>query len=391
MSSERKIPYATQWITEEDISAVVEALKSDWLTQGPRVAEFERELAVRCGAKYAVVVSNGTAALHLAAAAAGFKAGDEVVTSPITFAASGNCVLYVGAKPVFVDIDPDCLCIHPKRIEEAVSARTRGIIPVHFGGHPCDMPSIREIAERSGCIVIEDAAHALGATYRAGDEIVRVGSCRHSDMTTFSFHAVKHITTGEGGAVTTNDARLYERLLLLRTHGITRDPGLLREKEDGPWSYEMLDLGFNYRLTDIQCALGLSQLRRLESFVQRRRQIAAMYTAAFKDVDEISVQEEKPWATSSYHLYVIRCRNVDRGKVFDELRSKGIGVNVHYKPVYRLPYYKSLGYPAPACPEAEAYYSGAITIPMYPKMTDDDAAYVVEAVKSAVIASRAVR
>ncbi|NOY87611.1 MAG: aminotransferase class I/II-fold pyridoxal phosphate-dependent enzyme, partial [Deltaproteobacteria bacterium] len=256
------IPYGRQAIDEEEIAAVVDVLRSDWITQGPKIAEFERAVAEYCGAKYAVAVSSGTAALHLAVLAAGLGPGAEVITSPNSFVASANCVLYTGAKPVFADIDPSTLCIDPLEIEEKLTPATMGVIPVHFAGQPCEMHAIWKIAQENNLFVIEDAAHALGASYQDQGRTCLVGSCAHSHMTTFSFHPVKHITTGEGGAITTNDALIYEKLLRLRTHGITKDPALL-SRVDGPWYYEMLDLGFNYRITDFQCALGIEQMKRL--------------------------------------------------------------------------------------------------------------------------------
>lgn len=375
----QQIPYGRQWISDEDVQAVVDALRSDWLTQGPLVSQFEQSIADTCGARFAVAVANGTAALHLAALAAGFGAGDEVITSPITFVASANCILYAGACPVFVDIDEHTYCMDPRQLHARITPRTRGLIPVHFAGQPCDMPAIHEVAKRSGLTVIEDAAHALGATYRHEGRTYPVGSCAHSDMTTFSFHPVKHITTGEGGVITTNDPGLYEKLRLLRSHGITRDPAMLAH-EEGPWYYEMQELGFNYRITDFQCALGLQQLSRLEPFVQRRREIAAAYQAAFRDHDEIIAPYERSDASSAYHLYVIQLRTRDRLKVFNCLRDQQLGVNVHYIPVHLQPYYQRFGHRRGDFPVSEGYYDRAITLPLYPSMTDQQVAAVIKVV-----------
>ncbi|GBE14654.1 UDP-4-amino-4-deoxy-L-arabinose--oxoglutarate aminotransferase [bacterium BMS3Abin14] len=378
------IPYGRQAIAEEEIGAVVDVLRSDWITQGPRIAEFERAVADYCEAEYAVAVSSGTAALHLAAIAAGFGPGDEVITSPNTFVASANCVFYTGAKPVFADIDPGTLCIDPLEIEEKLASATRGVIPVHFAGQPCDMPAIWKIAQENNLTVIEDAAHALGASYRDQGKTCRVGSCAHSHMTTFSFHPVKHITTGEGGAITTNDPLIYEKLLQLRTHGITKDPALL-SRVDGPWYYEMQDLGFNYRITDFQCAIGLEQMKRLDGFVARRRVIAQEYTEVFSGEGEITLQRQREGSESSWHLFVIRVPTQKRLRIFNGLREKGIGVQVHYIPVHLQPWYrKNLGCREGDFPRAEEYYSGAVTIPLFPEMSREDVEYVIETVREAV-------
>jgi len=382
--SRRNIPYATQWVDDDDVNAVVAALRSERLTQGPKVKEFEDLAAEYCGARYAVAVSSGTAALHIAALAAGFGPGDEVITSPITFAATANSVLYCGARPVFADIDPGTLCLDATKAGGSVNDKTRGIIPVHFAGLPCDMKKVRGLADEKGLIVIEDAAHALGASYESEGRTYKVGGCAHSDMTAFSFHAVKHITTGEGGLVTTNDEDLYKKLLILRTHGITRDESMMENPPDGPWYYEMLDLGFNYRITDFQCALGISQLAKLESFVSRRREIKKAYDDAFGGMAEVIIQEEPGNARSSCHLYVIQFKSIDRYAAFTALQDKGLGVNVHYIPVYRMPYYRRMGYTAIGCPESERYYTRAVSLPMFPRMSDADIEYVIESVKAVV-------
>jgi len=384
MTEKRFIPYGRQSISEEDIAAVVEVLRSDWLTQGPAVEHFEKAVADYCGARYAVAVANGTAALHLCAMAAGFGPGDEVITSPITFVASANCIAYVGATPVFADIDPQSYCIDPAQVQAKISPDTRGIIPVHFAGQPCDMGSIATMAKDRGLKIIEDAAHAIGASYEVAGETFKVGCCAHSDMTIFSFHPVKHITTGEGGMITTNDPHLYEELLLLRTHGITKDSEKITNN-DGPWYYEQQALGFNYRITDLQCALGSSQLKRLDSFIARRRQIVANYNQAFADCEHLVTPFERVDCHSSWHLYMLGFKGMDRHRVFERLRGKGLGVNVHYIPVHMQPYYKKHFQTSPGdYPVAENYYAGIVTMPMFPSMTDEDVQYVIETVLATV-------
>jgi len=388
MKPTSSIPYATQWIDEEDILAVAEALRSAYLTQGPLVEEFEKKVAEYCGARYAVAVNSGTSALHIACLAAGIKTGDEVITSAITFAASANCVLYCGGKPVFADIDPGTALIEPADIRKKITKKTKAVIPVHFAGHPADMEEINKIAREKNLIVIEDAAHAIGARYKLmeSNDWVKVGSCAHSDMTIFSFHAVKQLTTGEGGMVLTNNEALYKKLILFRSHGITRDPSLLTFNQSpltGPWYYEMQELGYNYRLTEIQCALGLSQLKKLYEFISRRKEIANIYDEAFAKMEDIDYIREKQGFDSSRHLYVILVNN--REEVFNFLRKKAnILVNVHYIPVYHHPYYQKLGYGRGLCPRAEEFYLRAISIPMFPKLTNDEVHYVIEKVRQAL-------
>ena len=367
------IPYGRQSINEQDIEAVVNVLKSDYLTTGPKIAEFERKVADYTGAKYAVAIANGTAALHAACYAAGIGEGDEVITTPITFAASSNCVLYCGGTPVFADINPETYNISSVDIERKITSKTKAIIAVHFTGQPCEMDQIHEIADKHNLIVIEDGAHALGAVYKGK----RVGTL--SDMTTFSFHPVKHITTGEGGMILTDNPKLYERLKIFRTHGITREENLLT-KNDGPWYYEQRDLGFNYRITDIQCALGTSQMDRLPGFLEKRKKIAEQYNEAFAGNNQIQLPYQKEGCDNAWHLYVIRVKNGNRKEVFEKLRAAGIGVNVHYIPVYQHPYYRSHGYAQVVCPNAEEYYKECISLPMYPDLKEEEQEYVIKKV-----------
>ncbi|MCM1161403.1 MAG: UDP-4-amino-4,6-dideoxy-N-acetyl-beta-L-altrosamine transaminase [Roseburia sp.] len=371
------IPYGRQTIEEDDIQAVVDVLKSDYLTTGPAITEFEKAVADYTGAKYAVAIANGTAALHAACFAAGIGEGDEVITTPITFAASANCALYCGAKPVFADVKADSYNIDPADIERKITEHTKAIVAVHFTGQPCEMDEIHEIAKKHNLIVIEDAAHALGADYKGK----KIGSL--SDMTTFSFHPVKHITTGEGGMILTNDAHLYERLVLFRSHGITRDEKLMHKNEGG-WYYEQLDLGYNYRITDLQCALGLSQMKKLDGFVAKRRELVARYNEAFGQVEGIICPKQIEGCNNSYHLYVIQVPEGRRKEIFDKLRAAGIGVNVHYIPVYKHPYYQENGYQDVCCENAEAVYENFISLPLYYGLTFEEQDYVIETVKKLV-------
>ena len=392
------IPYGRQSIDEEDINAVVQVLRSDYLTTGPAVAAFEKKVADYVGAKYAVAVSNGTAALHVACLAAGIGKGDEVITTPITFAASANCVLYCGGTPVFADIDEQTYNIDPAEIKKKLTSRTRALIPVHYTGQPCDMDEIMKIAREHDLLVIEDGAHALGAVYKGK----RIGSI--ADMTCFSFHPVKPITTGEGGMIVTDNEELYRRLVLYRSHGITRDHGLMQEYQDraqnsgvpeiaaaaemlqgdvkdpGGWYYQQLELGYNYRITDIACALGASQMNKLDGFLKRRREIAARYDEAFKNIQQIQIPRQQEGCESGWHLYMIQSLKRDRRKVFDGLRKAGIGVNVHYIPVYRHPYYQRNGYAGVCCPKAEKYYERAISLPIHPQLTEKQQDYVIDQV-----------
>ena len=373
-----RLPYGRQWLAAEDIAEVVQVLQGDWITQGPKIGEFEETLASRVGAKYAVAFSSGTAALHAACFAAGIGEGDEVITTPITFAASANCVLYMRGTPVFADIEEDTYNLAPNEVEKKITSRTKAIIPVDFAGQPVELDEFRELAAKHRLTVIEDAAHALGASYKGKS----IGSL--ADMTMFSFHPVKAITTGEGGAVTTDQVQHYRRLSLFRNHGVTRDRG--EGPQDGaPWYYEMRELGYNYRITDFQCALGLKQLEKLEGFIERRREIARLYEQCFKEIPEIITPQERPWAKSAWHIYVIRLRldrlRAGRRQVFEALQAENIGVNVHYIPVYYHPYYQRLGYRKGSCPRAERYYEEAITLPLFPRMTEQEAQDVVSAVR----------
>lgn len=372
------IPYGRQTIEEDDIQAVVEALKADLITTGPRTEEFEKVVAEYVGAKYAVAVANGTAALHLACLAAGLKEGDEVITTPLTFVASANCILYCGATPVFADVDPETYNIDPNDVRRKITDKTKAIIPVHYTGQPCEMDDLLQIAKEYNLIIIEDAAHALGANYKGR----KIGSI--SDMTTFSLHPVKHITTGEGGIVTTNNKEYYDKIMLYRTHGITKDPSLMT-KNEGAWYYQQIDLGFNYRITDIQCALGISQIKKLDKFIRRRLEIVERYNQAFSNSSGIVIPKQLEGCNSSWHLYVIQVTEKDRKHVFDELRACGLGVMVHYIPVYTQPYYQEHGYQDVCCQNAEAVYRNIISLPIYPLLTEEEQDYVIEQLNKILI------
>lgn len=369
------IPYGKQTIEQDDIQAVVDVLKSDFLTTGPKIAEFEQTVADYVGAKYAVAISNGTSALHAACFAAGIGPGDEVITTPLTFAASANCVLYCGGTPVFADVDPKTYNIDPEDIRRKITDRTKAIIAVHLAGQPCDMDAIHSIAREYGLIVIEDGAHALGSVYKGK----KVGSM--SDMTTFSFHPVKPITTGEGGMIVTDNDDFYKKMILFRSHGITRDDSMMT-RNDGPWFYQQFDLGYNYRITDIQCALGCSQMKKLDRFLARRKEIVARYNEAFADCDNIITPYQLSDTESGWHLYIVQVKNCDRRKVFENMREKGIGVNVHYIPVYMHPYYQEHGYENVHCANAEEIYSHIISLPLYPGLTSEQQDYVIDTLKS---------
>lgn len=369
------IPYGKQTIDQDDIQAVVDVLKSDFLTTGPKIAEFEQTVADYVGAKYAVAISNGTSALHAACFAAGIGPGDEVITTPLTFAASANCVLYCGGTPVFADVDPKTYNIDPEDIRRKITDRTKAIIAVHLAGQPCDMDAIHSIAHEYGLIVIEDGAHALGSVYKGK----KVGSL--SDMTTFSFHPVKPITTGEGGMIVTDNEEFYKKMALFRSHGITRDDSMMT-RNDGPWFYQQFDLGYNYRITDIQCALGCSQMKKLDRFLARRKEIVARYNEAFADCDNIITPYQLSDTESGWHLYIVQVKNCDRRQVFENMREKGIGVNVHYIPVYMHPYYQEHGYENVHCANAEEIYSHIISLPLYPGLISEQQDYVIDTLKS---------
>jgi UDP-4-amino-4,6-dideoxy-N-acetyl-beta-L-altrosamine transaminase len=380
------IPYARQSVSEADVAAVVDVLRSDWLTQGPAIERFEEAVRARTGAAHAVAVHTGTAGLHLACLALDLGPGDLLWTSANTFAASANCARYCGADVDFVDIEPDTYNLSVAALKEKLAAADKAgrlpkaVVPVHFAGQPCDMAAIAELARRYGFRVIEDASHALGAEFDGE----KVGGCRHSDITILSFHPVKIITTGEGGMALTNDAGLARRLRLLRTHGITRDPAQMTRESDGPWYYEQVELGFNYRMTDIQAVLGTSQVARLDEFVARRRQLARRYPAVLAGLP-VRLPAERADRKSAWHLYVVNLETGrSRREVYDSMRAQDIGVNVHYLPVYLLPYYRALGFKEGLCPNAEKYYKAALTLPLYPALTDAEQDRVGRALRQAL-------
>jgi UDP-4-amino-4,6-dideoxy-N-acetyl-beta-L-altrosamine transaminase len=389
------IPYGRQFIDEDDVKAVIEVLRSDWLTQGPKVSEFEESLSAYSGTKYAVVFNSGTSALHGAYFALGIRRGDEFITTPNTFVATANAGLYLGAKPVFADVEEETGNINTDEIEKKITKKTKLLAPVHYAGHPVDLENVYEIAKRHHLFVVEDACHALGAEYRPQgsgfkvdrtneDEWIKVGRCTYSDMTVLSFHPVKHIATGEGGAVLTDDKGYYDGLLMFRNHGITKDRAKFttqNPKGVGDWYYEMQFLGHNYRMTDIQAALGVSQLGKLDSFVKRRREIAGIYNKAFENNDYFDIPVERVYARSSYHLYPIRLKEGMKNKkikVFSAMREKGLGVQVHYIPIYLHPYYQRIGFKPHLCPVAENFSEREISIPLYPAMTKQDVEDVVD-------------
>ncbi len=383
------LPYGRQCIDEDDIKAVVEVLRSDFLTQGPAIPRFERALADWVGARHGIAMANGTATLHCAARALGLGHGDWLWTSPITFAASANAGRYCGARVDFVDVDPGTVNLSPERLEEKLAqAEKEGrlpkvVVPVHFAGQSCDMPRIHALGQKYGFRILEDAAHALGGSYRGE----RIGNCRWSDAASHSFHPVKIITSGEGGMITTNDEELAWKIGMLRTHGITRDPDRMTREADGPWYYQQLELGYNYRMTDIQAALGASQVGKLEGFARRRRELADLYDEALRDLPLRPLARD-PAGVSGWHLYLIRLDlgviGRTRREVFESLRAQGIGVNVHYIPVHLQPDYARLGFKPGDFPEAERYYEEAITLPLFPAMGDEAVRRVREALLRAI-------
>ncbi|MBI5827517.1 MAG: UDP-4-amino-4,6-dideoxy-N-acetyl-beta-L-altrosamine transaminase [Deltaproteobacteria bacterium] len=386
----RTISYGRQTIDEDDIAAVTRVLGSGMLTQGPAAQELEDAITAHTGARYAVVCANGTAALHLACMAAGLGSKDSAITSPITFLATSNAALYVGARPVFADIDPETFNIDPSELEKKIedTHRVKAIIPVHFAGLPCGMERIYGMARKKGLIVIEDACHALGASWKEKDGPWRaVGSSTHSDMTVFSFHPVKSITTGEGGAVTTNDRTLYERLKLLRSHGVTKDGGKFMTGNAPPWHYEMHELGYNYRLSDIQCALGISQMKKIERFIERRTRIAELYTSILSRYPFIKLPVVSSGFRSAYHLYPVRIAfdeiGVCKAEWFEMMKKIGVNLQVHYIPVHLQPYYrKQFGYRAGDFPVAERFYETEVSLPIYPLLTDEEVGAVTSAILS---------
>ncbi len=390
--SDNWIPYGRQSITKEDIEAVVGILRSSYLTQGPTVEDFERRVAAYTNARHGVAVNSATSALHIACLAAGLKSGDYLWTVPNSFVASANCGLYCGATVDFVDIDPQTYNMSVADLARKLSVAERErrlpkvLIPVHFAGQSCEMAAISELAKQYGITVIEDASHGIGGTYRG----TKIGACEFSDMAVFSFHPVKIITSGEGGLVTTNNTELYNRLVRLRSHGITRDPRFLREPLDGPWAYEQLDLGFNYRLTDVQASLGLSQMVRIDEFVRRRTYLVERYNKGLRDLP-LTLPTKIQDANPAWHLYVIRLQleklRRSRKEIYAELKDRNIGTNVHYIPIYWQPYYRDLGFKPGLCPEAEAYYSGALSIPLYFELSDQEQDYVIANIRSVLTSS----
>jgi UDP-4-amino-4,6-dideoxy-N-acetyl-beta-L-altrosamine transaminase len=379
----KPIPYGKQTITPEDINAVVETLQSDFLTQGPKIAEFENAFSEYIGCKYSVAVANGTAALHLAAMALNVKEGDKVITTPITFAASANCIRYCGGEVIFADIDATSYLIDLNKVENLLrndkEKKIKGIIPVDFAGNPVQMQDLKNIAEKYGCWIIEDACHAPGGYF--GDKSGKKQLCGNgefADLAIFSFHPVKHIATGEGGMITTNNKALYEKLLLYRTHGISKDPALMTENHGG-WYYQMLELGYNYRLTDMQAALGITQLKRADEGLEKRKAIAKQYDEAFKTISD-KITCPKYDAGHAFHLYVIKVKDGKRLALYNHLRQNNIFAQVHYIPVHTMPYYQKLGYRKGDFPVAEAYYDECLSLPMYPGLSDGEQGFVIETI-----------
>ncbi|MDD6202037.1 MAG: UDP-4-amino-4,6-dideoxy-N-acetyl-beta-L-altrosamine transaminase [Lachnospiraceae bacterium] len=376
---DKKLFYGHQYLDQSDYDAVMEVLKSDYLTCGPKITELEEKLCEITGAKYAVVCSNGTAALHIAALAAGIGKGDELITTPITFAASANCAFYCGGRPVFADINEKTYNIDPASVEEHITERTKAVVAVDFTGQAVELERLQEICKKNHLVLIEDGAHSIGTKYNG----IPVGSI--ADMTTFSFHPVKTVTGGEGGAVLTNSEEYYQKLLLYRSHGITRNEQFLKNESHGPWYYEQVDLGYNYRLTDIQAGLILSQLDKLEMFKKRRKELVARYNDAFSKLDTVTVQEEIPQSDTTRHLYILRLNTdrltIDRKQFFEAMAAENICCNVHYIPVYYFPYYEENGYKKGICPKAEALYEEMITLPLYYAMSDKDCDDVIKAVE----------
>lgn len=374
------IPYAKHHIDQDDIDAVAEALQADHISAGPGMEAFEKDFAGYVGAKYAVALSSGTAALHACCYAVQIKDGDEAITTPMTFVSSASSILFCGGTAVFADIDGKTYNIDPDDIERKISSNTKAIIPVHYTGQPCAMERIFEIAKRYGLYVIEDAAHAHGAEYNGS----RIGSCRYSDLTAFSFHPSKIMTTCEGGMVTTNSEELYQRIKMFRAYCSTKDPKLLTNKEEGQWYYEVQRLGYNYRLSDVMCALGKSQLKKLDSFVAYRRKIAQRYDQQLQGLNNIILPYQAAGCSSSWHLYVIQVGHGQRREIYTKMREKNIGVDVHYLPVYKHPYFQENGYRDICCPVAEALYDNVLSIPIYYGLTEGQQDYVVETLRELI-------
>jgi perosamine synthetase len=384
MSFKKDYFYGKQSISWSDVWEVIKVLRSSFVTQGPKVLEFEKAICDYTGAKYAIVVSNGTAALHLSMLALGISKEDEVITSTNTFLASANCILYVGGNVVFADIDSKTACIDSNEIEKKITKKTKAIIPVHFAGQSCDMEKIQKIEKKYNLFIVEDAAHAIGSDYKGN----KVGCCRYSDMCIFSFFPTKNITTGEGGAITTNNKELYERLLKLRSHGVTRDRNLLI-KDEGPWYYEMQDLGFNYRMTDIQAALGLSQLKKIEKFKKKRRELVVKYKKEFANDERFSFLEEKKDSDALFHIFPLLINfekiKLNKKQLFEELKTRGLYLQVHFIPVHLQPFYKKLGFKENDYPKAENYYKQTISLPLYPTLKNKDITYITDTIKKIAI------
>lgn len=381
LPGDRFLPYARHWVDTQDIEAVSEVLASDWLTTGPMVGRFEEAIADFAGAKEAVAVSSGTAALHAAMYALGIGPGDEVIVPSMTFAATANCVVFQGGTPVFADVDPETLLLNPEQVRSKITPRTRAVITVDYAGQPCDYDTLYQVCSQYGLALVADACHALGATYKSR----KVGTL--ADLTVFSFHPAKHITTGEGGMIVTNDSDMARRMRIFRNHGITAD--LHQRAAQGTWYYEMVDLGYNYRITDFQCALGMSQLRKLPAWLARRRELAHQYDEAFTAIQGVTPLRVRPEVSHAYHLYVVRLAReylrAERAGVFKALRERGIGVNVHYLPVHLHPYYREKFGTGPGlCPVAEAAYEEILSLPLFPKMNEEDVNIVVRCLVEAI-------